>query len=567
MQSPVKPVPEPAPRSGERREIEWQLHASDLRAVEAWLLEPSAWPGLAVRAGACLDLRDTYYDTEDWRIRRAGYCLRIRRAGGAPVATLKSLAPADAGGLSHRREIVEILPHPEREALRLARGPVGQRVRWLLGPTHLRPLFHVRTHRRIFLIGGMRDGIGEVALDTTVISAQPGRPAVKLLRVELELRDPGQAGAAAALVERMREQCALAPAPESKYEAGLEAAGLTGPSPPQLGAIAIDPAAGIGEVALAVLRRHLGKLLAHEPGARLGDDPEELHDMRVAARRLTGALRFFEPYLPPRAMRLREELRALGRALGTVRDLDVQIAELTAFAAKREDDGGAAEPLLARLRATREKRREQMLKTLDAGRTRKLLGDACALVRRPPLAHTRADRLSAVTILPSLILERHRKLRKAADRIDRNASAAAYHAVRLRGKRLRYAIEFVEDIYGQAGHGILRTLVRLQDLLGAHQDAQVTIRTLRAMALQEGRRLPARTLFLTGRMAEDAARTAGRMRRDFPRLRRQLRGKRWRAYRQTLEEAQLQRVAMIAAADGGTSAQGGEPCREASEQP
>ena len=67
---------------------------------------------------------------------------------------------------------------------------------------------------------------------------------------------------------------------------------------------------------------------AKEPGTRLGEDPEELHDMRVATRRLRAALSLFEAVLPVRAQVFREELGWLARLLGTVRDLDVQLEGL-----------------------------------------------------------------------------------------------------------------------------------------------------------------------------------------------------------------------------------------------
>ena len=84
----------------------------------------------------------------------------------------------------------------------------------------------------------------------------------------------------------------------------------------------------MGDLAFAVLRRQLAVVRAKEPGTRLGEDPEELHDMRVATRRLRAALSMFEAVLPVRAQVFREELGWLARLLGTVRDLDVQLEGL-----------------------------------------------------------------------------------------------------------------------------------------------------------------------------------------------------------------------------------------------
>src|SRR5580700_1417410 len=91
------------------------------------------------------------------------------------------------------------------------------------------------------------------------------------------------------------------------------------------------PAASAQQVALAQLRRHLTAWIRHEPGARLGSDPEELHQLRVAARRIEATLGLFKHQLPPRLVHARQGAKGVLRALGTVRDLDVQLAELRQY--------------------------------------------------------------------------------------------------------------------------------------------------------------------------------------------------------------------------------------------
>jgi hypothetical protein len=160
----------------------------------------------------------------------------------------------------------------------------------------LRLLFQVRTARRTFLIlrgPGDAPPIGEVSLDRSTFPLREAGADRSLLRVEVEAFG-GHRDDLAPFVAEMRAACSLDPAPATKYEAGCEAAGLRPSGPPEIGSTEIDPTMGIGEVAYAVLRRDLLALLAREPGTRLGEDPEELHDMRVAARRLRAALRLFE---------------------------------------------------------------------------------------------------------------------------------------------------------------------------------------------------------------------------------------------------------------------------------
>ena len=70
-------------------------------------------------------------------------------------------------------------------------------------------------------------------------------------------------------------------------------------------------------------------IVEHDAGTRLGRDPEELHKMRVATRRLRAFLRTGRPLLDADwAEALRLELRWLGGVLGPVRDLDVLIGHL-----------------------------------------------------------------------------------------------------------------------------------------------------------------------------------------------------------------------------------------------
>src|SRR4029079_12234483 len=87
-------------------------------------------------------------------------------------------------------------------------------------------------------------------------------------------------------VRELREACALQPAGLTRFEAGILSSDLRPWPPERFGASEIDPEMTSGALALAVLRRHFSAMLAKEPGTRLGDDIEELHDRRAATRRL-----------------------------------------------------------------------------------------------------------------------------------------------------------------------------------------------------------------------------------------------------------------------------------------
>jgi inorganic triphosphatase YgiF len=142
--------------SADVQEVEWQFDAGDLEVVEEWLEEYGSESGFSVVPGSTRELTDTYLDTEDWRLYRAGYALRVRRKGSnkSLELTMKSLAPFGdcSGGEVRRREISERVRNGEEGGpdLSEARGPVGGMLRALTGSREVRPLFEIRTRRRTF---------------------------------------------------------------------------------------------------------------------------------------------------------------------------------------------------------------------------------------------------------------------------------------------------------------------------------------------------------------------------------------------------------------------------------
>ncbi|HXW34906.1 MAG TPA: CHAD domain-containing protein, partial [Acidimicrobiales bacterium] len=398
-------------------EVEWQFDALDLRPVERWLLalqreredrrltgeeaspetrgssNRSAGP-LRVSAlpGETRHLLDTYLDTDDWRVGRAGYVLRIREKGGRAEVTLKDTAPA-TGGLRRRLEVTEPLADGDISGLG-DRGPVGRRVAALVGARPLRTVLEVRTVRRpysIHVFNGRDDDqsggvasvpgrpIGEIALDDTELAVGHHEEPARLRRVEVEV-DPSWVERLEPFVDRLKRECGLSPASLSKFEAGILAAGLKVPGPPDLGPTVVDSSATVGDLAFAVLRRNVSALLIHDPGTRLGEDIEELHDMRVATRRLRAALDLFSDSLPVRAGHLRSELGWLADVLGAVRDLDVQLEKIKGWLEDLdESEREALSQLSDLLGREREHSRTALLEALDSARYERLIAGFTAM--------------------------------------------------------------------------------------------------------------------------------------------------------------------------------------------
>jgi triphosphatase len=499
-------------------EIEWQFEADDLGAVERWL--EASPDGHQVSPGATHRIRDTYLDTGDWRLHRAGYALRVRRAGRKVEATMKAIS-SGSDGPRRRREISEPLKRdtsPEE-----APGPVGERLRALLGGRELAPLFTVRTRRKEFEV---RPEVGEdgligpyqVALDESEIQAGGGRgEPVVLRRVEVEARE---SAVAEGFVGSMRTELELPLTELSKFESGLRASRAVPEGLPEPGSTEVCASQGTDEVAFAVLRRHFSAMLSCELGTRLGEDLEELHDMRVATRRLRTALKAFRDFLPARAGRYERDLKYVADALGKVRDLDVQLQSL---AVENEEAPGLAEAL----RERREESRTAMIRVLDSKRYQKLVSDFAGTIRR---GRGPSPRVPITEAAPEIVRRRCKSVRKAASRLDEGSPPEEYHDLRKKGRRMRYTLEFLREIYGKPFEKEISTLKSVQDVLGEHQDLVVAGDVLRQL-VSEVPDLSREAAFALGTRAErhrsQAEETRGRLRglKEFEALRK---GRPWK---------------------------------------
>jgi inorganic triphosphatase YgiF len=211
-------------------EQEWQFSAPTLDAARAWLAaQPHEITDRRLAARPTLELTDTYYDSSDWMIFRAGFALRVRseragKAGEKTEVTLKSLsAPQD--GLARRTEHSQRVDGADMNAV-IATAGIGEKIRELIGERTLTPLFkaNTRRERQHLLEAGSDLPLAEVDLDETSIEA-PSGVSKQLTRVEVECINATPA-ALEPFVMQLRDAARLEPVEKSKFSVGLEAAGL-----------------------------------------------------------------------------------------------------------------------------------------------------------------------------------------------------------------------------------------------------------------------------------------------------------------------------------------------------
>lgn len=553
---------------GSEVEVEWQLDALDLRPVDRWLRArfcdeteedgaarpaagASAAPtpaGLRVKSLPAKRLVDTYLDTGDWRVVRSGFVLRTRRRGGVLEATMKDLAPA-ADGLRERMEVTEAIHGSGIDGL-AADGPVGRRLRALVGSRSLREVLEVRTRRRLFSLVVHEEAIGEVALDDTTIVLLDDPHRLRLQRVEVEVLG-SWVDALQPFVEQLRRDCGLQPATLSKFEAGLMAAGVTIPGRSHAVPQAVGTDSTLGELAYAMLDRDATAVIHYEPGTRLGDDPEALHQMRVSTRRLRAALALFDQALPARAPRLSAELGWLAAVLGAVRDLDVQLENLDQWCEELPGEHGQAlDHLRDVLLGHRDEARHHLLEALDSRRYERLMAGLRSMLDQGPPKRSPQAATPAVVALPALIGQRHRAAVRAAKRAERSGVITDFHRLRLRCKRLRYAVEFTAGLYGNDAKRFGKTVAGLQDQLGLIQDAEVAYERLRNISVtSEGAALPPETIFAMGMVSQLCREGAVRRLKVLSRPAEVLHQKEWHRLSDAMTEhaSAAERLARVAA--------------------
>jgi CHAD domain-containing protein len=443
-----------------------------LAAPPGFDLPPLGGPedGYAAEPLATRRLSTTYYDTPDLRLARWGASLRYRPGEGWTV----KLPEGEHGVLLVRAEHVfgGDGRRPPAEALAL--------VRPFVRTAQLSPAVRMRTLRRpVELREPAGSRLAEVVDDE--VQVLDGRRVVARFReLEVELDEAADADLLQEVLDRLLAAGAQAAEPTPKYLRALGGRERT------LGPEVAAPEVGDGASVEELLRHDLAagtlRLFRHEAGVRLGEDPEAVHQARVATRRIRSTLRTFSKLLDKEwTDRLRGDLKWLADLLGEVRDADVMLERFSGhLEALPAADAKAGRRLLATLADQRDHARRRLLGAMAQEKYAVLLDDVVAAAAAPALLPG-ADR-PAAEVMPPLVRKPWRRLRKAVRQAGDDPADDQLHQIRIRAKRARYAAEAVEPVIGTPAEDFADAVADLQSVLGDHQDAVVGEAWLREAA-------------------------------------------------------------------------------------
>jgi triphosphatase len=421
-------------------------------------------------------LYNVYFDTPDQDLKRAGIALRLRRMNGKWMQTVKSDGGVEA--VLHQRNEWEWPVRGEEPEL----APIAASDLKLLTPkvlTRLSPLFVTEYWRTIWQLRTEQGAEIELVLDQGEVRAGDIRQSIS--EIELELKT-GEAASLFEVALAIQEHVPLWVEDRSKAQRGYMLCNGETPSPRKAQHVTLASEMPVAEAFQRIARECLSQL--QENVAELGQDPEYLHQVRVAVRRLHSVLGVFEAAFPEARASVVEELRWLMGCLGPARDWDVFVTQTLPHIVEQLPDNRA----LARLRADAAKLRDTCRQVaLEAIMSQRYT----RLVLTLGLQLTRQTKLQKAPVLlgelaTQTLSRQHKRVRREG-RLHAALNTAERHALRIAAKKLRYAAEFFSGIYPhKRARRYLEALAALQDVLGALNDASVTQRLLADLSGQRG---------------------------------------------------------------------------------
>ena len=435
--------------------------------------------------GAPHRLISTYYDTPDLTLWHQGLTLRVREQEGRFIQTVKRGDPTGVDVLTRGEwedQLAENRPDPNapQSGKQLPEGVDGA----------LRPLFATDVTRTTVEIEPAPSTRIEAAIDEGEIRADSGNRTAPISEIELELKS-GEIAALYDVAMRLFDAAPVHLEPRSKSERGygLSESAEAAPSAVHANSVALDPAMTVEAALQQIGRSCLAHLLRNEPAA-LARQPEGVHQMRVAVRRLRSAIAALKDLLPAEERRgISGELKWLVDALAAARNLDAIATDLLRPAKAALSHKPGMDELAAALESARRTAYGRVEETILSER------HAAGMLRVSHWLEARGWRgetgkptvmltVPIGDLAPSLLDRRWRQLRRRAKGFRRQTSRQR-HKLRIAAKKLRYTVELLESLFDDAEvAGFVRRLKRLQDDLGYANDVRVARDIVRELSRQ-----------------------------------------------------------------------------------
>jgi CHAD domain-containing protein len=416
----------------------------------------------------------TYVDTPDLRLARWGTSLRHRSGEGWTV----KLPTGGGGPLLVRGEHVF---DPPGDVARIPDAALDL-VRAYVRDAPVKPVVRLRTVRHPTRLDDLEGNpVAELVLDE--VSILDGSRVVERFReIEVEVTPATPVETLDVILDALRQAGAMPTDNRPKYERALGARATQAPE-----VLVQRPGSGAtaGDVVRYAIASSVDRYLRHEPGVRAAEDPEAVHQARVATRRLRSDLRTFGSLLEEEWTNvIRQELSWIAGLLGGARDADVLGARLESrIGSLPETDRDGGKKLLEGFQAEWDDARRKLLAAIREPHYFRLLERLIEAARSPALTQM-ADG-PATEVLPGLLDRPWRSLHKAIRALGEDPPDEALHAVRIKAKRVRYAAEAVAPVLGKDAERFAKAAAGLQEVLGEHQDAVVTAEILRARGVGE----------------------------------------------------------------------------------
>ena len=415
-------------------------------------------------------IKATYFDTPDFDLRQREMALRLRRVGKRWIQTLKA-GRSGAGGLHARDEWEVDRPGPTLDLDVLAGTPLED-PGGMAGK--LAEVFTVDMRRTTWQVEVSPGNTVEVALDSGEV--RRGELAEPVSEVEIESLE-GDPLAVFELAGQLVEPAGLRPSAVTKAQRGYRLARGESPEPAKARPADIDASMSIGTAARVIARSALEQLQANEAGVLAGENPEFLHQFRVALRRLRSALKVFRPALGPVEATLESELTWISGPTGPARDWDVLATSTLPSLLDSHGEARTARLLGGRAGARRRAAHSALREAIESPRYAHLmLALARWLAEAAPTDAPEAEPLAPFAL--RAVKKRRKRLLAHALRMSA-LTPGERHEMRLDAKRLRYALEGLAPLFRRKGaKAHLEALSEIQDDLGRANDAAVAQRLL-----------------------------------------------------------------------------------------